>query len=175
MPHETPKAFPHAGLTRSILGAAMRVQDDLGTGLLEKAYQLCLAHVLRRTGHRVAVEPSLDITYDGLLVPDAYRLDLLVDEIVIVEIKALEALNPRHKAQMLTYLRCKRSGPLSGAERLRSRSASDFGLIRDPPFAVSDQNRPHFGCGAKQSFEFIKTYKPLGCTYRTHQSALVHG
>ena len=105
MPHETPEAFPHAGLTRSILGAAMRVQDDLGTGLLEKAYQLCLAHVLRRTGHRVAVEPSLDITYDGLLVPDAYRLDLLVDEIVIVEIKALEALNPRHKAQMLTYLR----------------------------------------------------------------------
>ena len=88
MPHETPEAFPHAGLTRSILGAAMRVQDDLGTGLLEKAYQLCLAHVLRRTGHRVAVEPSLDIIYDGLLVdgrPDERLRALVVPDQVLVD------------------------------------------------------------------------------------------
>ena len=105
MPHEAPRTYPHASLTQAILAAAIRVQDTLGTGLLEKPYRLCLAHALRQAWHRVALEPSLDIAFDGLLVPEAYRLDLLVDEIVIVEVKAVEALNLMHKAQLITYLR----------------------------------------------------------------------
>ena len=105
MPHEAIGTYPHAGLTQSILAAAIRVQDALRPGLLEKPYRLCLAHALRRAGHRVTIEPSLDIAFEGLLVPAAYRLDLLVDDIVVVEAKAVEKLDRMHQAQLLTYLR----------------------------------------------------------------------
>jgi GxxExxY protein len=105
MPHENPGTGPHAELTRSILGVAFHVQDVLGVGLLEKPYQLCLAHALRRAGHRVVTEASLAIAFEGLLVPDAYRLDLLVNDAVVVEVKAVDQLNDRHEAQLLTYLR----------------------------------------------------------------------
>ena len=105
MPPETTRPYPHAGLTQSILAAAIRVQDALGPGLLEKPYRLCLAHALRQAGHRVATESSLEIAFEGLLVPEAYRVDLLVDELVVVEVKAVETLTTMHKAQLLTYLR----------------------------------------------------------------------
>ena len=108
MPPETPRPYPHSGLTQSILAAAIRVQDALGPGLLEKPYRLCLAHALRQAGHRVATESSLEIAFEGLLVPEAYRIDLLVDELVVVEVKAVETLNTMHKAQLLTYLRLAR-------------------------------------------------------------------
>ena len=108
MPHETPRTYLHASLTKSILAAAIRVQDTLGPGLLEKPYRHCLAHALRQAGHRVTMEASLAIAFDGLLVPDAYRLDLLVDDTVIVEAKAVEKLGPMHQAQLLTYLRLAR-------------------------------------------------------------------
>ena len=98
MPHETPRTYLHASLTKSILAAAIRVQDTLGPGLLEKPYRHCLAHALRQAGHRVTMEASLAIAFDGLLVPDAYRLDLLVDDTVIVEAKAVEKLGPMHQA-----------------------------------------------------------------------------
>ena len=105
MPNETPRPYPHASLTQAILAAAFRVQDALGPGLLEKPYRLCLAHALRRAGHRVTLEASLDLAYEGLLVPGAYRLDLLVDDTVVVETKAVETLDHMHQAQLLTYLR----------------------------------------------------------------------
>jgi len=105
MPQENLGTGPHAALTRSILGVAFHVQDALGLGLLEKPYQLCLAHALRRAGHQVATEASLELAFEGLLVPDAYRLDLLVDDAVIVEVKAVDHLNDCHRAQLLTYLR----------------------------------------------------------------------
>ena len=108
MPDEGPRTYPHAGLTKSILGAAIRVQDALGPGLLETPYRLCLAHALRQAGHRVTLEASLDITFEGLLVPEACRLDLLVDDTVVVEAKAVEKLQPMHQAQVLTYLRLSR-------------------------------------------------------------------
>ena len=102
MPHEAPRTYPHSALTQSILAAAIRVQEALGPGLLEKPYRLCLAHALRRAGHRVTLEASLDIAFEGLLVPEAYRLDLLVDDTVIVEAKAVETLDRMHQAQLLT-------------------------------------------------------------------------
>jgi GxxExxY protein len=80
MPHETPQGYLHANLTKSMLAAAIRVQNTLGPGLLEKPYRHCLAHALRQAGHGVAMETSLALAFDGLLVPDAYRLDLLVDD-----------------------------------------------------------------------------------------------
>jgi GxxExxY protein len=99
------RTYPHAELTRSILAAAFRVHDALGPGLLEKPYRLCLAHALRQAGHRVTLEAALDLAFEGLLVTDAYRLDLLVDDAVVVETKAVERLDIAHQAQMLTYLR----------------------------------------------------------------------
>jgi GxxExxY protein len=99
------RTYPHADLTRSILAAAIHVQDALGAGLLERPYKVCLAHTLRKAGHRVVMELNLDIAFEELLVPEAYRLDLLVDDIVIVEAKAVVKLDVTHQAQLLTYLR----------------------------------------------------------------------
>jgi len=105
MAHCNPDVRPHRDLTHSILESAMRVQSVLGVGLYEKPYKLCLAHALREKGHQVLVEVALDIQFEQLLVPNSYKLDLLVDNTVVVEAKALECLNPIHRAQLLTYLR----------------------------------------------------------------------
>ena len=110
MPQSVPDDRPHSDLTRSILESAMRVQSVLGVGLLEKPYKVCLAHALRQKGHRVLVEVHLDITFEGLLLPDSYLIDLLVDDTVVVEAKTVERLTDIHQAQVLTYLR------LSGKE-----------------------------------------------------------
>jgi len=110
MPQSVPDDRPHSDLTRSILESAMRVQSVLGVGLLEKPYKVCLAHALRQKGHRVLVEVHLDITFEGLLIPDSYLIDLLVDDTVVVEAKTVERLTAIHQAQVLTYLR------LSGKE-----------------------------------------------------------
>lgn len=105
MPRSVPDDCPHRDLTRSILESAMRVQSTLGVGLVEKSYKVCLAHALRQKGHRVLLEVHLDITFEGLQVPDSYRIDLLVDDAVVVEAKTVERLTPIHQAQLLTYLR----------------------------------------------------------------------
>lgn len=105
MPLATPDDYPLRDLTRSILESAIRVQNALGVGLLEKPYKVCLAHALRQEGHQVLAEVKLDIQFDGLLVDDSCRLDLLVDGQVVVETKTVERLSPFHQAQHLTYLR----------------------------------------------------------------------
>jgi len=100
----------HVELTRSILDSAIRVQDALGVGLYEKPYKVCLAHSLRKKGHTVLTEVILDLAFEGLLIGDAYKIDLLVDDLVVVEAKTVERLSALHQAQVLTYLR------LSGKE-----------------------------------------------------------
>ncbi len=110
MPRSLPDDRPYSDLTRTILESAMRVQHALGVGLYENPYKACLAHSLRQKGHRVLMEVHLDITFEGLRVPDSYRIDLLVDDAVVVETKAVERLTAIHQAQVLTYLR------LSGKE-----------------------------------------------------------
>src|SRR5690606_4221526 len=92
-------------LTRSIIGAAIEVHKALGPGLLESAYEVCLAHELRLAGHVVVAQRPLPIEYRGLQIDCAYRLDLVVDESAIIEVKAVEKLLPIHEAQLLTYLR----------------------------------------------------------------------
>lgn len=92
-------------LTEIIIGAAIEVHRHLGPGLLESAYQRCLVHELRLRDVSVASEVSLDLEYKGLLVPASYRIDLLVADRVIVEIKAVDTVTPIHEAQLLTYLR----------------------------------------------------------------------
>lgn len=96
---------PHAELTEAVIGAAIRVQRALGPGLLESAYEACLAHDLCLNGHRVGRQVELGLTYRGLLIPQAFRLDLLVDDLVVVELKVAQAFTDAHKAQILSYLR----------------------------------------------------------------------
>ncbi|MFN0040946.1 MAG: GxxExxY protein [Burkholderiales bacterium] len=90
---------------RQILAAAMRVHSALGPGLLEGAYELCLASDLTRLGLNVERQVTLPVIYGEQKVEAGYRLDLLISGRVVVEVKAVEKLMPIHVAQILTYLR----------------------------------------------------------------------
>jgi GxxExxY protein len=92
-------------LTEKIIGAAIEVHRHLGPGLLESAYDECLCYELSLSGLRFQRQVSLPVGYKGLRLDCAYRLDLLVEDLVIVEIKAIDELAPIHQAQLLTYLK----------------------------------------------------------------------
>lgn len=89
----------------SVVNAAMKVHSVLGPGLLESAYQVCLAHELRRRGLRVEAQVPLPVVFEGERLEAGYRIDLLVKDLVVVEIKCVEAIYPVHQAQLLSYLR----------------------------------------------------------------------
>ena len=93
-------------LTEVILGCAIKVQRALGPGLLESAYEACLAYELERAGLQVQRQASLGIHYEGLEIPVAFRMDLLVENDIVLELKTVERLTDFHEAQLLTYLRC---------------------------------------------------------------------
>jgi len=97
--------FLHRELTESIIAAAIKVQRALGPGLMESAYEVCLAHELKKMGHEVLIQVPLDITYDDLHVPSAYRMDMVVDGLVVLELKTVDALIDLHHAQLFSYLR----------------------------------------------------------------------
>jgi GxxExxY protein len=92
-------------LGEAVIGAAMKVHSALGPGLLESAYELCLAHEIERRGLIVGRQVSIPVRYESLVIENGYRIDLLVDNRVVVELKAVEALLPVHRAQLLSYLR----------------------------------------------------------------------
>jgi len=92
-------------ITETIIGAAMSVHQELGPGLLESAYEACLAYELAECGLAVERQKALPVKYRGVKVDCGYRIDLLVEEKVIVELKAQDRLEPIHKAQLLSYLK----------------------------------------------------------------------
>ena len=92
-------------LTETIIGCAIEVHRHLGPGLLEKAYETALSRELKLSGIPYQRQKSLKMVYKGVTLPVGYRIDLLVDNLVVVEIKAVEALLAIHEAQLLTYLR----------------------------------------------------------------------
>lgn len=92
-------------LSNEVIGAAIEVHKELGAGLLEMTYELSLQHELKLRGISSERQVSLPVVYKELVVPDAYRIDLLVDGCLVVEIKAVAAITPVHSAQLLTYLR----------------------------------------------------------------------
>src|SRR4051812_40849325 len=92
-------------ITETIIGAAIAVHRELGPGLLESAYEACLAFEVAERGLDVARQVELPIVYRGVRLDCGYRLDLLVEKQVIVEVKALEQVLPVHEAQILSYLR----------------------------------------------------------------------
>lgn len=88
------------------LECALRVHTELGPGLLESSYKACLAYELTRAGLIVGIEIPVPLVYDGIKLADVgYRMDLLVNEELILEIKSVDALAPVHRAQLLSYLR----------------------------------------------------------------------
>ena len=92
-------------LTEQIIGAAIEVHRELGPGLLESAYQRALAHEFRLKGMSFEEQKLCAVNYKDLLIEDAYRLDFLVENRVVVELKAIDELLGVHDAQVLTYLR----------------------------------------------------------------------
>ncbi len=91
-------------LTEAIIGAAIEVHRELGPGLLESTYEACLTHELRQRGLRVEQQKALPVVYHAIRLECGYRVDLLVEGLVIVEIKAVDALAPIYQAQLLSYL-----------------------------------------------------------------------
>jgi GxxExxY protein len=83
----------------------MRIHSTLGPGLLESAYEGCMVHELRKRGFVALPQVALPVFYDGIQIEVGYRIDLLVEDSVIVELKAVDKLIPIHEAQLLTYLR----------------------------------------------------------------------
>jgi GxxExxY protein len=90
---------------RVIIDAGLKVHRAMGPGLLESAYEHCLAYELLQRGRAVRRQVALPVVYEGVELDAGYRVDLLVDEQVIVEIKSVEALTALHEAQVLTYLK----------------------------------------------------------------------
>ena len=96
-------------LTEQIIGAAIEVHRELGTGLLESAYQRALAHEMGLRGLLFEEQKLCPIRYKDLLIEDAYRLDFFVGGLVVVELKTVDTLLDVHEAQVLTYLRFSKS------------------------------------------------------------------
>jgi len=92
-------------ISSDIIGAALKVHTALGPGLLESAYEACLVHELRKAGLRVFRQVVLPLLYDGIEIDQGYRIDLLVEDLVIVELKTVEVINPVHEAQIISYLK----------------------------------------------------------------------
>ena len=92
-------------LTSRIIGAAIEVHKELGPGLLEGVYEKCLIHLLLYNGLKVTSQQKVPLNFKGLFLEYDLRLDLLVEDAIIVEIKAIDSLLPIHGAQLLTYLK----------------------------------------------------------------------
>jgi GxxExxY protein len=92
-------------VSHAVIACALRVHTALGPGLLESAYEACLAHELAKGGLSVGRQVELPVVYDGITLDIGYRIDLLVEDLVIVELKAIDSINDIHKAQIISYLK----------------------------------------------------------------------
>ncbi len=92
-------------ISYDIIGCAYKVHSKLGPGLLESTYQICLEYELKKLGYSVEAEKALPVVYDEIKLDAGYRIDLMVNKSVIVELKSVEAINDVHIAQILTYLK----------------------------------------------------------------------
>jgi len=92
-------------ITHTVIAAAMKVHSVLGPGLLESAYQACLAHELQSRGLAVTTQVPLPVVYQGQKLEVGYRIDVVVEGRVVIEVKAVDAIHPIHQAQLLSYMR----------------------------------------------------------------------
>jgi GxxExxY protein len=96
-------------ITHEILDSAYKVHSALGPGLLESAYQACLAYELKKKGLKIEVEKALPLIYEEVYLETGYRIDILVESKVVIELKTVEAFTDVHTAQVLTYLKLSKS------------------------------------------------------------------
>jgi GxxExxY protein len=92
-------------IAKAIVNAAFKIHKELGPGLLEKVYEVCLTHELRKLGYKVDRQIFVPIVYDGLVFDEGLKLDLLVNDLIIIELKALENVNPVWEAQIISHLK----------------------------------------------------------------------
>lgn len=90
---------------KAVIGAALQIHKELGPGLLEKVYEVCLSHELKKAGYLVGRQVEVPIKYDGITFDEGLRLDLLIEGKVIIEIKAVDEINPVWQAQILSHLK----------------------------------------------------------------------
>lgn len=107
---QTPLPVPagtylHAELTEKIIAAAMRVHSTLGPGLLESCYEACMVHELTERGLNTKRQLELPLSYHGKVIEVGFRIDILVEDAIVLELKAIDRLLPIHEAQLHTYLR----------------------------------------------------------------------
>lgn len=95
----------HEEIGRKIISAAYKVHSSLGPGLLEKIYEICLTYELQKMGLRAERQVIVPVVYDELVFQEGLRIDILVEDTIIVEVKALDLVNPIWKAQVLSYLK----------------------------------------------------------------------
>ncbi|MCX5675635.1 MAG: GxxExxY protein [Planctomycetota bacterium] len=105
MENKEKKKEEYNRITQAIIGAAVEVHRQLGPGLLESSYEACLAYELIQRGLKVARQKELPLRYKEVTLDCGYRLDLLVEDCVVVEVKATEQMTPLYEAQLLAYLR----------------------------------------------------------------------
>jgi len=98
-------SYLHSDVTNRITGSALAVHRALGPGLLEGAYRACLAHRLRSDGLEVRQEVPIPLKFDGIELDDPYRADLIVENKVLLELKAIQQLGPLHESQLMTYMK----------------------------------------------------------------------
>jgi GxxExxY protein len=132
--------FDNDPISGAIIGAAIEVHRLLGPGLLESAYKSCLYYELAALDLKIDVERFLPITYKALQLPRAFRLDLIVEDAVIVELKSVEKILPVHEAQILTYLKLtglKRGMILNFNVTLMKHGVRRLNLTKPSPFSPS--------------------------------------
>ena len=101
----TQRKLVHEEITEQIIGAAIEVHRTLGPGLLESAYEVCLSHELHLLGLKFERQVPLPVQYKGINLDCGYRIDIVVEDAAILELKCVEHLLPVHEAQLLTYLK----------------------------------------------------------------------
>ena len=97
--------YKYSELTSKIIGCAIEVHKALGPGLLESAYEECLAYELQKAGLRIERQKALPVVYKDIKLDCGYRIDILVENAVVLELKSIDAVSPVHEAQILTYLK----------------------------------------------------------------------
>ena len=95
-------------LTKDIIGCAIDVHKEFGPGMLEKTYEKALLMLLAEKGLKVQSQLEVPVTFRGIVIDNAFKLDLLVEDLIVVELKAVEKILPVHDAQLLTYLKLMR-------------------------------------------------------------------
>ena len=135
-------------ISGDVIDVALKLHRELGPGLLETVYEMILAGRLEQMGYKVARQRAIDVTDDDLHFPAAFRIDLIIDERLLVEVKSVERLNPAHSKQLLTYLRLTQQpvGVLInfGGETLKEglkRAVNDYRPSASPRLRVN-QNPP---------------------------------